>query len=122
MTRIVFVRKLRKFLTVIVIAIIVLSLPEFAARWYVAQRPLPTYLTRHDFLLSRPVPFKDADYWSPEFIDESLDISNWDYFTKKYPFPADRSGRWVNYRNGSRVTTNQPSVWQHIWAKVLTFL
>lgn len=91
----------------LVIASIVLTaiLIEFGSWVWVAQLR-PAHLTKWEFAATRPPPYRDADYFGPEFLEEAQksvsgrlgEVAELDDF----------HGRYFNVTGGFRVTTDLP--------------
>jgi hypothetical protein len=78
---------------------------EGACRLLVAAQPVETY----DFRRSRPAAYRDAPYFSRQFVDESEKHQNWLYPKGTHLIiPGDYHGVNFNVENGMRRTTDQP--------------
>lgn len=91
-----------------------------AASWCLLRiRPPAGPLGRWEFRSSRPAPYRDAAYFGPEFLDESMRcvrLSNPP--GTSYLVPDDFQGRFIHIENGCRRTTGQPESFDH---RVLLF-
>src|SRR6266480_3659899 len=57
------------------------------------------------FRASRPEPYRNSPYFSPEFIEESFrQPGNWIFTPTNLFIPQDFEGRYFNVRDGLRVT------------------
>jgi hypothetical protein len=67
----------------------------------------PTY---PDVLASRPAAYDHADYWSPAFAAEQAAVMSLATVQEDGALTVQEfTGRWFNFRNGIRATTDQPA-------------
>ena len=92
--------------------VIGLACAELGARIYIRLRH-PQITSHTEFRASRPPPYKDAYFFSDEFIKESvLQPGNW--ITPpgtRLVIPGDFQGKYFNVVKGQRQTIGQPSSW-----------
>lgn len=115
------IRKLALFVlnAVLVVASVWLTMRAIewgSQAWYDAHGGAG--LSRKEFRLKRPPPYRNSPYFSAAFIRESLKMPGaW----KTPPgtrlvIPADFAGRYAHVRDGLRQTTDQPSAVHHtLW-------
>jgi hypothetical protein len=87
---------------------------EGGARAYRRMRPQPPN-NRYSFRLARPAPYREAWYFSPEFVDETFRQPNGWHIppNTRLLVPGDFHGRYVNVEHGQRRTTDSPAVARH---------
>ena len=87
---------------------ILLGVLELCARLYLTVFGLPR--TPYDYRKKQPAPYKNASYFSREFILESFKQPGGWQFPKgtRLIIPNDYAGRYFNVRDGIRVTAFQP--------------
>jgi lysophospholipase L1-like esterase len=87
---------------------------ELGARGYVAVAE--SRITDHyEFRKLQPPPYKDAPYFSQEFLAESFQQPGGWYTPvgTRLVIPKNFSGKYFNTRNGQRVTTYQPTEYEN---------
>lgn len=92
-------------LTNTVIFLVLLLIAELVARLFVVS-----YSDHKEFRLTQPAPYKNAPYFSKDFIEESF-AQPGGWITKpgtNLIFPKDFSGRFFTVKNGVRRTTDTP--------------
>jgi len=88
--------------------ILALGLAEGGCRIYAALVP-PTPTTHYQFRLSRPLPYRNADYFSRGFIQESFaQPGGWKTDRSFGWMPNDFHGQYFNVSGGKRKTTDGP--------------
>lgn len=99
----------------IVLGLIVgLGIIEVCAWGLLRLNPPAAPVGRWEFREARPAPYKNAEYFGPDFLDESmrcLRLGN--PSGANYLIPGDFLGRFINVRNGQRQTTDQPEAFEH---------
>ncbi len=92
---------------------IFLSALELCARLYLEVFALPR--RDYDYRKKQPAPYKNAPYFSREFISESFkQPGGWQYPKgTRLIIPNDYSGTYFNVRNGTRVTAFQPEKFEN---------
>lgn len=91
----------------LVIASIVLTavLIEFGS-WIWVEYLRPAHLTKWEFAATRPPPYRDAEYFGPEFLEEAQkSVSG---HLAEVAELDDFHGRYFNVTGGFRVTTDLP--------------
>jgi hypothetical protein len=90
-------------------AILGLAAIEVASRIYLAHYP-PPYLSNWEFRSTRPLAYRDAPYFSREFLDESRRATLDGKMDKnrRYMQLEDLHGTFINVAGGFRVTTDVP--------------
>ena len=101
----------KKFVNCFIICISILFtliIMELGARFYVIFFPQPPEL--FEFRKVQPLPYKDAPFFSQEFINEShKQPGEWLYPKgTRLIIPSDFRGKFFNVENGCRVTKFQP--------------
>lgn len=92
---------------------------EGAAACIVHALPGNGPIGRWEFRGSRPAPYRDADYFSNEFLDESMRCTRQINPPDTHYFVAgDFHGTYINVADGMRSTTDQPASCDH---RVLVF-
>lgn len=93
-----------------VTVVIFLALVEIGSHVYLKFVDRKDLLTRWEFRLTRPDPYRDADYFSKNFVYESMK-SGAAYRPPGVNFLVHENftGKYFNIVNGRRVTTDQPS-------------
>jgi hypothetical protein len=95
----------------VLVAVVVAGLLVEAAAWCcLALFPSPAHVSRWEFRGARPAPYRNADYFSAEFLTEamaSVRLSVPD--GAGYALPSDVESRFFNVAEGRRRTTDQPS-------------
>jgi hypothetical protein len=91
-----------------------------AASWgYLRFHPPHGPIGRWAFRASCPLPYRNADYYGADFLDESMRcVRPIALHDKRYLVPGDFNGRFFNVRDGLRRTTDQPASSDH---RVLLF-
>src|SRR5262245_4065653 len=110
---------LRRLLSVVVSVTFAWLLVEAASWCYLRFHPPAGPVGRWEFRSTRPAPYRDADYFSPEFLGESMRCVR----LRNPPgtpdlVPGDFRGRFINVADGRRRTTDQPATWDR---RVLLF-
>lgn len=97
-----------KFAVPVLTVIIICILLELFSWFYVKFISIPT--TSFDFRMTRPEPYKDADFFSKEFLLESyFQPGGWDISKETGDItPHDFSGKFFNVKNGRRITSFNP--------------
>ena len=72
-------------------------------------------MERWEFRASRPLPYRNADYFSKEFLQESMQSTAGlvDQPDRRYFLLQDLSGEFLNVVNGVRRTTDQPGTYEN---------
>ena len=108
-------KKSRLVISVISIAavIFVFSVLELFSWFYIKHFSIPT--NSFDFRMSCPKPYKNAEFFSQEFIRESFfQPGGWNISEKTGDIsPKDFSGRYFNTSNGIRKTSFQPEKFEN---------
>jgi hypothetical protein len=104
----------------VVSVVFVWSLVE-AGAWLVLEYGEPvTHVGRWEFRASRPAPYRNASYFSPAFLRESMGAVR--SLTvprgRNYSLPGDVRGKFFNVKDGRRRTTDQPA---HASRRILVF-
>ena len=88
--------------------ILIFSLIELCSWVYIKNFSVPT--TQWDWRIQRPKPYKNADFFSEDFLRESFfQPGGWNISEKTGDVsPKDFSGRYFNTFNGIRKTSFQP--------------
>ncbi len=82
-------------------------------------RPATGPIGRFEFRGQRPAPYRDADYFGPDFLDESMRCVRLTNPEGTHYLVAEAfQGRWFHVANHQRHTTDQPASWDH---RVLVF-
>jgi hypothetical protein len=69
---------------------------------------------RWEFRSSRPAPYQNADYFTDQFLQESMRCARLKPVGGSgFMIPGDCSGRYCNVHSGKRRTTDQPAEWTH---------
>lgn len=110
-------RKLRRhfriFFLVSLIGLLGLFPLTFATD-FLAGKWLEKHPSAHlSFMLSRPAPYQDADYWSIDFINALEKIGDAIQTDEGFLVPADLNTPQVNIEKGIRRTTDQPDKARH---------
>jgi hypothetical protein len=83
---------------------------EGSCRVYLRLRPPANFIGRWEFRSQCPPPYQDADYYSPEFLSESMRcVSLWSPPGAGYLVHADFQGRHINVSSQRRHTTDTPA-------------
>lgn len=98
----------RIIVPILTIALLLGSM-ELCARIYLVTYGPPQ--THFDYRKRQPAPYKNASYFSQEFITESFkQPGGWQYPEgTRLIIPNDYFGKYFNVRNGIRVTSYQPA-------------
>jgi hypothetical protein len=92
---------------------------EVGAACIVHGSPGDGPIGRWEFRGSRPAPYRDADYFSQEFLNESIRcVRQINPPDTHYFIAGDFHGTYFNVQDGMRSTTDQPASWDH---RVLVF-
>jgi hypothetical protein len=77
--------------------------------------PSTNYVGRWEFRKTRPLPYKDANYFNKEFLDESMKCVRGIVKPQDANFiiQGDFAGKYFNVKDGKRKTCYQPSVYKH---------
>jgi hypothetical protein len=90
---------------VMVSLLLAAALIEFGS-WLWVEYLRPAHLTKWEFAATRPPPYREADYFGPEFLEEAQkSVSG---HLGDVAELADFRGRYFNVRGGFRVTTDLP--------------
>jgi hypothetical protein len=103
-------RWLRRLLSVVLAVAFAWLLVEAASWGYLRFHPPTGPVGRWEFRGARPAPYRDADYFGADFLDESMRcvrLSN--PSGRRYLVPGDFRGRYINVADGRRRTTDQPA-------------
>jgi hypothetical protein len=99
----------------IAVIILVAALVEGASAFYAnVIAAVPNYDAKQ-FRLTRPPPYANASYFSPDFVTESFVLPRGWKMAEGADFviPDDFAGRWFNVVDGRRVTTGTPPQPRH---------
>ncbi|MEP7286898.1 MAG: hypothetical protein ABI947_14165 [Chloroflexota bacterium] len=102
-------RAIRLFLT-FVVALAAYALAEYQAVHWVVEHPLPEITDIQIAFGDVPsTPYRDSAYWSPAFLDEvRVSFQDWIWHgNDNYMTRSDMAGKWINFRDGIRVTRGQ---------------
>jgi len=85
---------------------------ELFSWFYIKYFSVPT--TSFDFRIKQPAPYKNAEYFSKEFIMESFfQPGKWKYTENGDIIPEDFNGRFFRTSGGFRNTSFQPKKFDH---------
>ncbi|MEW6386052.1 MAG: hypothetical protein AB1491_00830 [Thermodesulfobacteriota bacterium] len=99
--------------------IFLLGLIELGCRTYLYFKPAPPVLSRWEFRATGPPPYRNADYFNRDFLNESMrSVDVYRPPGKGYILFKDFQGKYFNITDGRRRTTGQPEDFQH---RVLLF-
>jgi hypothetical protein len=112
-------RWLRRLLSVLVAVAFAWLLVEATSWCCLHFHPPSGPVGRWEFRGARPAPYRDADYYGPDFFDESMRcVRLRNPPGARYLVPDDFRGRFINVTDGRRRTTDQPAACDH---RVLLF-
>ncbi|MBN1788561.1 MAG: SGNH/GDSL hydrolase family protein [Sedimentisphaerales bacterium] len=114
-------KKIFQRLFLILIGVVLgLLTAEGSLRLFLLFYPSTNYMGKWEFRAARPVPYKDADYFGKEFLDESMRCITGIRRARDANFiiPGDFTGKYFNIKNGKRHTCHQPSSYKR---RVLLF-
>jgi lysophospholipase L1-like esterase len=102
-----------RFVAPIVIVILIFSALELFSWFYILHFSIPT--NSFDFRMSRPEPYKNAPFFSEEFVKEAFfQPGGWNVLEKTGDIsPKDFSGRYFNTSDGIRKTCFQPEKFEN---------
>ena len=96
--------------TVALSLVISCLLLEVGSRLYLSRFEPEPFLSRWPFRATQPPPYQDCDYFSQEFLAESMRCFRADTPAGAHFFvPGDFPGRHIHVAGGRRVTTDQPT-------------
>ncbi len=95
--------------------ILSLIVTEVFSRLLLLLYPSTNYMGRWEFRTTRPLPYKDANYFNQEFLDESIRCTRATIKSQDANFiiQGDFTGKYFNVKDGKRKTCYQPSVYKH---------
>ena len=86
------------------------GLVELSCRVYLYFKPVPPVLSRWEFRATCPPPYRNTDYFSSDFLNESMRcVDVYQPSGKGFILHKDFHGKYFNITNGLRVTTGQPA-------------
>ena len=101
-----------KFTVPVITFTLILLILEMASRFYAQYFYEPT--DNYDFRIKKPAPYKDAEFFSKEFVEEMIkQPASWNFSKNGVLIPGDFKGKYFNTKDGMRKTSFQPSEFEH---------